>query len=160
MKKNLIFVMLLFIITGCSSQVSSNLKWFENLDEAIISGMKEENINKEDILGEIENNEEIFIFYKKKLEEGLGLGVASISKHKNKFAWYRSNQYVLVKNNNIENYTTKISFDIKTQSKKTFVVYVGSTKEQNVFIETLTKRKVSPQIDKNTGIYFYLEFKK
>ncbi|KWU57729.1 hypothetical protein AWW70_21380 [Bacillus mycoides] len=158
MKNILILLICLFIIGGCSYQ-NNELKWFDNLDAAITYGMKKESIQKEDILGKVEKNGEIFIVYKKKLKEGLGVGVSSISKENNKFSWYRSNPFVLVKNKHVETYPTKISFDIVTQSNKTFIVYVGVSNKEIIYIDTLTKKKVIPQTDKNTGIYFYIEFK-
>lgn len=159
MKRFLSLTMILIIVTGCSALANDDLKWFKTLDEAIEYGIKEEELKKQDVIGEVKENGETFIFYKKKLDEGLGIGVASISEQNGQFAWYRSSQDVLVKNDNTENYSSEISWDTKTQSEKSFTVYTGIKKEQNFSINT-PKGEVNPEIDKNTGIYFYIESRK
>ncbi|MDQ7862946.1 hypothetical protein RCO48_23695 [Peribacillus frigoritolerans] len=46
--------------------------------------------------------EKHLLFIKKQLEEGLGVGVSSISEQEGKFAWYDPDQDVLVKNDKVK----------------------------------------------------------
>lgn len=159
MKIILALLMAVFVIAGCSALANDevkDLKWFKSDQEAISYGIKEEEIKKEDVIGEIKEGGETFIFYKKKLEDGLGIGLSSISKKDSQYAWYSPDQDVLIKNNSIENYTSEISWVTKTQSGKKYIAYTGLSKDQNLSIET-HKGKVTPKTDKNSGIYFYIE---
>lgn len=159
MKVILTLVMSIFVLIGCSALAKSDdndLKWFKTEEEAISHGIKEEKIKKEDIIGEVNEDEEKFIFYKKQLKEGLGVGVSSISEKDGQFAWYDTDQDVLIKNEIIKKYFSQISWDTETQSGKNFTVYTGISKNQNPLIET-NKGEISPVVDKKTGIYFYIE---
>lgn len=160
MKLILTLLMILYIVTGCSGSTNDridSLKWFKTENIAIDYGMKEEKITKENVIGKIKKNGETFIFYKKNLPDGLGLGIASISEKNGQYAWYKVDQDILVKKNDNEAYSPEINWDTKTQSGKSFTVYTGITKDQNISIKT-PKGIVKPDIiDKNSGIYFYIE---
>ncbi|MDQ0882425.1 hypothetical protein [Peribacillus sp. V2I11] len=73
-------------------------------------------MTKDDIIGEVSENGETFVIYKKQLEEGLGVGVSSISQQKGKFAWYDPDQDALVKNDKVKKYSSQISWGTTTQS--------------------------------------------
>ncbi|MGE7183975.1 hypothetical protein ACQKKK_08180 [Peribacillus sp. NPDC006672] len=159
MKVVLPFALAMIALTGCSAianDEASELKWFKTIEETIDHGIKEEKIKKEDIIGEVSENGETFVIYKKQLEEGLGVGVSSISEQGGKFTWYDPDQDVLVKNDKVKKYSSQISWGTKTQSGKNFTIYTGLSKEQNPIVKTQTS-EVSPTIDTETGIYFYIE---
>jgi hypothetical protein len=149
----------MLMITGCSASANEEtkeLKWYKTKEETIEHGIKEEKIKNEDIIGEVTENGETFVIYKKDLENGLGVGVSSISEKDGKYAWYDADQDVVVKDENKDDYFSQISWGTKTESGKSFTVYTGVSEEESPIIETKTT-EVSPTIDKKTGIYFYIE---
>ncbi|MCK1999870.1 hypothetical protein MZM54_00550 [[Brevibacterium] frigoritolerans] len=159
MKIVLPFAIAALALTGCSAIAddgASELKWFKTKEETINYGIKEEKIKKEDIIGEVSENGETFVIYKKQLEEGLGVGVSSISQQEGKYAWYDPDQDVLVKNEKVNKYSSQISWGTSTQSGKDFTIYTGLSEDQSPIVDTQTS-EVSPTIDKETGIYFYIE---
>ncbi|MDF2036464.1 hypothetical protein P2R12_05580 [Cytobacillus oceanisediminis] len=159
MKVVLPFAIAMLALTGCSALASdgaSEMKWFETKEESIEYGLKEEKIKKEDIIGEVSENGETFIIYKKQLEEGLGVGVSSISEKDGQYAWYDPDQDVLVKNDEVKKYSSQISWGTETQSGKTFTIYTGVSDEGTPVVKTETG-EVSPTIENKTGIYFYIE---
>lgn len=159
MKVILPFAIALLALTGCSalaSDESTETKWFETKEETIDYGIKEEKIKKEDIIGEVSENGETFIIYKKQLEEGLGVGVSSISENEGQYAWYDPDQDVLVKNDEVKQYSSQISWGTETQSGKTFTIYTGVSEAEAPVVKTKTG-EVSPTIDNKTGIYFYIQ---
>nr|WP_263326957.1 hypothetical protein [Neobacillus sp. Marseille-Q6967] len=119
------------------------------MDKAIEYGLKEEDVTKQELIGKVEENGEIFIFYKKQLKDGVGLGVSTINEKNGKYAWFRTDQDILVN-------LSKISWETKTLSGKKFLIYTGITKNENITIET-RKGNVEPKIDKDNGIYYYVE---
>ncbi|MGJ7912594.1 hypothetical protein [Neobacillus sp. LXY-1] len=149
--KKFCILLIVLITTGCSVLVNENenVKWFKDVDKAINYGLKEENVHKKDVIGKVKDNGELFIFYKKQLKNGIGLGVSNISKRNGKYTWYRANPDVLVN-------VSKISWETKTLSNKKFVIFTGVTKDKNIAIET-KKGMVNPKIDSNNGIYYYVE---
>lgn len=158
MKKFFSLLLIIFLVQGCSALAKDDLTWFQTLNEAVDHGIKEEGLKEKDILGEVKEDGETFIFYKKYVEDGLGIGIASISEKNGQFAWYKSNPDTLVKNDAKEDYSSEINWDTKTQSEKSFTVYAGTINEQDITIET-AKGEVTPEIDKDTGIYYYIESK-
>ncbi|QGQ45443.1 hypothetical protein [Metabacillus sediminilitoris] len=159
MKVVLTFAIAMLALTGCSALANdeaSELKWFKTKEETIDHGIKEEKMKKEDIIGEVSENGETFVIYKKQLEEGLGVGVSSISEQDGKYAWYDPDQDVLVKNNKVKKYFSQINWGTTTQSGKSFTIYIGVSEDQSPIVKTSTS-EVSPAIDKKTGIYFYIE---
>lgn len=120
------FAIAMIALTGCSAIAdngTSELKWYKTKEETINHGIKEEKIKKEDIIGEVSENGETFVIYKKQFEEGLGVGVSSISEQEGKFAWYDPDQDVLVKNDKVKKYSSQISWGTTTQSGKDFTIY-------------------------------------
>ncbi|MBO1513642.1 hypothetical protein [Metabacillus bambusae] len=159
MKVVLTFAIAMLALTGCSALANdgaSELKWFKTKEETIDHGIKEEKMKKEDIIGEVSENGETFVIYKKQLEEGLGVGVSSISEQDGKYAWYDPDQDVLVKNDKVKKYSSQINWRTTTQSGKTFTIYTGVSEDQSPIVKTPTS-EVSPTIDKKNGIYFYIE---
>lgn len=159
MKVVLPFVIAMIALTGCSAIANDGfreLKWFKTKEETIDHGIKEEKMKKEDIIGEVSENGETFVIYKKQVEEGLGVGVSSISEKEGKFAWYDPDQDVLVKNDKVKKYSSQISWGTTTQSGKEFTIYTGLSEDQSPIVKT-TNSEVSPAIYKKTGIYFYIE---
>lgn len=159
MKVVLTFAIAMLTLTGCSALANdedNELKWFITKEESIEHGIKEEEVSQKDIIGEIKEDGETFIFYKRKVSDGIVVGLSSISKNDGKYAWYRSDADVLVKNNSHPEKVSNISWETQTQSGKKFRAYTGLTKEQNPTIET-EKGSTTPNIDHNSGIYFYIE---
>jgi hypothetical protein len=78
----------------------------------------------------------------------LGVGVSSISEQEGKFAWYDPDK--------VKKYSSQISWGTTTQSGKDFTIYTGLSEDQSPIVKTQTS-DVSPAIDKNSGIYFYIE---
>ncbi|MEY9868933.1 hypothetical protein ABIE66_004312 [Peribacillus sp. B2I2] len=153
------FAIAMIALTGCSAIAdngTSELKWYKTKEETINHGIKEEKMKKEDIIGEVSENGETFVIYKKQFEEGLGVGVSSISEQEGKFAWYDPDQDVLVKNDKVKKYSSQISWGTTTQSGKDFTIYTGLSEDQSPIVKTQTS-EVSPAIDKESGIYFYIE---
>ncbi|HZH62866.1 MAG TPA: hypothetical protein VEY70_25575 [Metabacillus sp.] len=159
MKVVLSFAIAMIALTGCSALANdgaSELKWFETKEEAIDYGIKEEEMKKEDIIGEVNENDETFVIYKKQLDEGLGVGVSSISVKNGQYAWYHSDQDVLVRNDKAKKYASQINWETTTQSGKDFTIYTGISEDESPIVKT-PNSEVSPTIDKKTGIYFYIE---
>jgi hypothetical protein len=159
MKVVLTFVIAMLALTGCSALANDEedgLKWFKTKEESIEHGIKEEEISQKDIIGEIKEDGETFIFYKKKVKDGVVVELSNINENNGKYAWYRADAGVLVKNNSHSEKASRISFETQTQSGKKFIAYTGYTKEQNPTIDT-EKGSVTPNIDNNSGIYFYIE---
>ncbi|MCM3674761.1 hypothetical protein M3699_12905 [Peribacillus simplex] len=159
MKVVLSFAIAMIALTGCSAIAddgAGELKWFKTKEETINHGIKEEKMTKDDIIGEVSENGETFVIYKKQLEEGLGVGVSSISQQKGKFAWYDPDQDALVKNDKVKKYSSQISWGTTTQSGKDFIIYTGLSEEQSPIVKTQTS-EVTPTFDTVTGIYFYIE---
>ena len=128
MKAVLPFAIAMNALTGCSAIVdngASELKWYKTKEETIDHVIKEEKMKKEDIIGEVSENGETFVIYKKQVDEGLGVGVSSISEKEGKFAWYDPDQDVHVKNDKVKKYSSQISWGTTTQSGKEFTIYTG-----------------------------------
>ncbi|WP_374717424.1 hypothetical protein [Neobacillus sp.] len=153
MKRLVVLLAVVLSIVGCTTFTHNDLQWFKSKQEAIDHGIKEEGIEKQDVFGEIEDSGETFIFYKKELEEGLSVGVSSISKKDSKYAWYDSDQDYYIENVN------GVSWETKTQSGKSFTIYAGLSNGKNRTINT-PNGPISPNIDKETGIYYYVELSK
>lgn len=147
--RNIYILLIVLLTTGCSALANGNLKWFNNVDKAIEYGLKEENINEQDLIDKVKENGELFIFYKKDLKDGPGLGVSTVSEKDGKYTWFRTDKDVLLN-------VSEISWETKTLSDKKFVIYTGTTKNENIEIET-RKGIVNPIIDKKNGIYYYVE---
>ncbi|WP_143863951.1 hypothetical protein [Brevibacillus sp. LEMMJ03] len=145
----------LLLVVGCSDKNDQELIWFDTPDDAIQYGVQQEGITVSDILAREERDGESLIIYKIKLSEGTGLGVASLARENGKYAWYRADQPVLVQYSSTEN-TPVIKIVISTFTKKSFTIYLGSTKDPNKTINT-DKGTVSPTINKNEGLLYYIE---
>ena len=149
MKKLFILLMVLLIVSGCSTAAMDNLQWFQTVDEAIEYGLQEENIKQQDLIGEITENGERFIFYKIKTEDGLGLGVANIIEKNGQFAWFRSDPHIIVNG-------SQVSWESEIPSKKRFIIYTGILENEDMSIET-EKGMVKPYIDSTNKIFYYVE---
>lgn len=162
MKKIAPFAIALLTITGCSAFASnkgSDLTWYNTKVEAINHGLKEEGIKKEDIIGDVTENEETFIIFKKKLDDGIGVGVSNIGEKDGEFTWYDADQDVLVKDEKVNKYASQISWESKAFSGRTVTIYTGMSSDQRPLIKT-SNGELSPTVDKNTGIYFHIESNK
>ncbi|MGM0885757.1 MAG: hypothetical protein ACQEW5_02160 [Bacillota bacterium] len=65
------FAIAMIALTGCSAIAdngTSELKWYKTKEETINHGIKEEKMKKEDIIGEVSENGETFVIYKKQLD--------------------------------------------------------------------------------------------
>lgn len=149
MKNLYILLIVLITVTGCSVAAKDNLQWFKTVDEAIEYGLKEEEITLQDLIGEINENGERFIFYKKDMRDGLGLGVANVIEKNGQFAWFKSDPNVLVN-------VSQISWETETPSKKKFIIHTGILEYEDMSIET-EKGMVKPYVDTNNKIYYYVE---
>jgi hypothetical protein len=159
MKVFLPFTIAMLALTGCSALANdevNELKWFKTKEETIDYGIKEEKMKREDILGEVTEDGETFVIYKKHLEEGLGVGVSNISEQKGQFAWYDPDQDVLVKKNKVDKYSSQISWETTTKTGKVFTIYTGITEDHSPIVQTKNS-EASPPFDSKTGIYFYIE---
>jgi hypothetical protein len=152
----LTLTLLLFMTTGCLQQV--DLQWFDTAEDAIKHGLREEGITHDDIIGKVKKGEELFIIYKINLPNGVGVGVSSLSQKNRKFAWYRSSNPVIVKQNNSEN-NPEVSWVFTTLSNKKFMIYTGITHEKNITINT-ESGKNTPIINPKHSIYYYVEHEK
>lgn len=149
--------MLLFplMITACSSADDPELRWFDRPEAAIQDGLALEGLTQSDVLDEIDTDGETLIVYKMTLPDGTGLGIASLAKADGQFAWYRTNNPVLVQNSNQEP-APVVKTDVTTRSNKTFPIYLGATRNPNQTINT-DKGVVTPMIDQESGLFYYLE---
>ncbi|GIN63986.1 hypothetical protein J27TS8_39790 [Robertmurraya siralis] len=136
-------------LVSCSAFGSSPLEFFTDKEEAIRQGIKAEGLKKEDILGEILENGEIFVFYKKNLEDGLGVGVSSIYKKNDKYSWYDSEQDVVIQGNN---HNFDVNWILNTKTGNQYKIYVGMADSKDI------PEGISPIIDQKTGIYYHVEF--
>jgi hypothetical protein len=142
---------LIVFITGCSSLAhQDDLKHFNSVKEAVNYGINKEKITEKDLIGEVEENGELLIIFKKKLPTGIGLGVANISVNSGKYTWYRGDQLVIASGN--------IITEIKTQAGNNFVLYLGKVEgmKKNI-IKTKEGINKYPIVDDDSGIYFYIE---
>ncbi|MCC0563624.1 hypothetical protein EDM54_18820 [Brevibacillus borstelensis] len=156
MRYLMLVLMIFVILSGCSLGSKDSLMWFSSPDAAIQNGIKLESINESDLLSTVETDGETLLIFKQNVPEGTIVGVASLSKKDGQFAWYRENDPVLVKRLN-ETASPAITCEINTQSKKTFYVYLGVTSTIENRISLKNGSKVQPSIDKNSGIYYYVE---
>lgn len=162
MKKILSFFMLALILVGCSAHAKNDdpkLKWYKSKEEAIAHGIKEEQINKEDIIGEARENGETFIIYKIESDKGLAVGVSYISKKDGQFTWYRPDQNIRIKTDSVENrekYSSQVSWESTSQSGKKFTIHIGINIDERPMI-IKGNSQVSPVTDKKTGIFYYIE---
>ncbi|PGA19481.1 hypothetical protein COL65_08310 [Priestia aryabhattai] len=159
MKRFLTILLLLLIITGCSNGNDNKLKWFTTQDKAINQGIKDGDLNtKENIVGEMKENGEIFVFYKLEEEnKDIVIGIANIAKQNGKYAWYRESANIGIKSGN--NPSTPVSWDTETQSGKKFTAYTGTAEDKNIPIET-EGGEVTPKINEKFGVYYYIEPRK
>jgi len=157
LKKIILPIAILFIIAGCTTKTSEEIKWYKNERKAIEEGLKDEGLKNKDILGKVKEKGEEFVFYKQDNEDGVAVSVASISREKNKYAFYNIDSYVQVKDNRNKNYSSEINWETHTQSDKKFIAYTGTIKgKENYSIKTQLGL-VTPYINKKTGIYYYVE---
>lgn len=148
-------LLLLMVITSCSTNDHAELRWFDTVDEAIRSGIEFEGLSKGDVLDKIDKDGETLIVYKITLPDGTGLAVASLAIADGKFAWYRANNPVVVLDANKEPVSV-VKTTITTESQKSFIVHLGATKNPNQTIIT-EKGVVSPTVDQNSGLFYYFE---
>lgn len=159
MKSILAVLLIIISISGCSSSDSNEMKRFKTEEEAINYGIKEEGIKKENIIGKAEQNHETFVFLKEEEKEGIDVSLANIIKKDKQYAWDRIGASSLIKHNN-GSPSPEVSWEFETQSKKKFTVYSGTTTNQKISIETKSGQTVEPKVDKDSGIYFYIESSK
>jgi len=157
LKRIILPIAILFIIAGCTTKTSEEIKWYKNEQKAIEEGLKDEGLKNKDILGKVKENGEEFIFYKQDNEDGVAVSVASIGRENDKYAFYNIDSYVQVKDNRNKNYSSEINWETHTQSDKNFIAYTGTIKgKKNYSIQTQLGL-VTPYINKDTGIYYYIE---
>lgn len=145
----LLLLFLTLILNGCNTTASraeeAKLKWFKTKNEAIQYGLKEEEIEENDIIDTLECNGELFVVYM----NGETVGLSNLAQKNGNFAWYRSDAQTQVKDD------LKISFITETLSKKKFHFYFGKVKASEITIET-NKGEVSPLVDNNKKLYYYI----
>lgn len=151
--RRLLTLIFILFISGCSTS-NDDLQQFDSFDKAVDFGMQDEDIDKEDVIGKIKLDNKTFFFYTMSVEEGLAVGVAVISKQNDKYEWYRSNPFVIVKNK--DNKSVDVSWDMKTKSGNSYIVYTGLVKDDSTIIKTI-HGNVTPEINSEKGIYYYVE---
>ncbi|MEJ8545510.1 hypothetical protein [Brevibacillus borstelensis] len=156
MRYLMLVLLIIVIFSGCSLGSEDSFMWFPSPEAAIQNGIKLEGINESDLLATVETDGETLLIFKQNVPEGTIVGVASLSKKDGEFAWYRENDPVLVKHLD-ETASPTITCEINTQSKKIFYVYLGVTSAIENRISLKNGTKVQPTIDKNSGIYYYVE---
>lgn len=140
--------LLILLLTSCN-QEKDKMKWFTTKEAAINYGLHEENLNKENIIGELKCNNEIFVVFNSGGKDNNLIGLSNLAKKDNEFLWYRSNPYTKVDRD------IKISFIAKTFSNKEFYFYTGKANGKTITIET-NEGTVKPFVDENTQIYYYI----
>ncbi|MRX57063.1 hypothetical protein GJU41_24315 [Bacillus idriensis] len=150
------FVLLFFLslLIGCSAN-EDHIKWFATKEEAIQHGLKEEGLSAGNLLGKIQSDGELFVFFKRKMKDGEAAGIVHLRESNGKYAWYKSNAEVQVKYKNRKK-APHVSFELKTYSDKAYKAYFGSADSADMAISTDYGPEVTPEIDKESQIYFYI----
>jgi hypothetical protein len=147
--QKLLLVLTLAFLSGCSVFANDN-NGFDTKQEAIEFGFKEEDIKKEDIIGEIEERNLSFIFYKLNVSEGIAVGVSLVKEKQGKYYWDSSEHDVTVKDKNGNKPGVKWATE-----DDSYAIYTGILKSDKK-IKT-NNGEVNPPFHKKTGIYYYVE---
>ncbi|MGG4490570.1 hypothetical protein [Metabacillus idriensis] len=150
--KILILLFLLSLLIGCSAD-EDHLKWFAAKEDAIINGLQEEDLSAGNLLGEIQSNGELFIFFKREMKDGEAAGVVHLRESNGKYAWYKTNAEVQVKYKNRKK-APHVSFELRTHSDKAYKAYFGSADSADMSIFTDYGPKVTPEFDQKSQLYF------
>ncbi|WP_026694982.1 hypothetical protein [Peribacillus kribbensis] len=155
MKRTLIFVFLAAAVLlvgwiGFSSK-SDSVQWFETEQQAINYGVKEEDIQSDDILGKPKVNGETFVIYKFRSDGDLGVGTANLVKKNHKYSWQPTKPKVIVKTKGGR--ATAASTTLESVSGKKFTFYAGIANESPNY-GNLT---FDPIVDSASHIYYFLE---
>ncbi|MEI5907074.1 hypothetical protein WAK64_08390 [Bacillus spongiae] len=132
-----------------------DLTWVNTKEKAIELGLKKEGIKKENIFGTVEESGEDFIFFSNGGESVVG--VFTIAERKGKYSPYIGSPKSVIKTANYQ--TSKTRWDIKTYSGKKFYIYSGVLDDNDLTIELSDGHEVTPYIDVNSNIYYFVELK-
>lgn len=150
--KCLVLFIFLSLLIGCSAN-EDHLKWFAAKEEAIKNGLKEEDLSAGNLLGEIQSNGELFVFFKREMNDGEAAGVVQLRESNGKYAWYKTSAEVQVKYKDRKK-APHVSFELRTHSDKAYKAYFGSADSADMAISTYYGPEVTPEIDKESQIYF------
>lgn len=139
------------MIAGCSQESNNSNKrgWYETKEEAIEHGLKDEEVNRDDILSIQEIKGESIVFY----EHNGGLGVASITKTEKGYSWFRNRPYT--------DYDSDApflvgGFEFETESGSVIPILAGKAFDRNIekmlLIENNTKKDLG--IHEKSRLFF------
>ncbi|WP_147802847.1 hypothetical protein [Alkalicoccus halolimnae] len=130
---------LLLFVVGCNQE--SAIEWKDSKEEAIESGLEQEETERESVLSIEEFEDETFVFY----ENMGGLGVAHIAKSEKGYGWNRSQPYNDFEVEGELAYSTS-EFDMKMETGLEISVLIGKTFDSSIqemkLLEDGTERKV------------------
>lgn len=162
MKKTSVFILGCFLVCssllGCSKTSESDVnekeaKWYSS-EEKAFNEAKKERADIQDIIGESKylENEKIVI-YTIKDKSNIGVGTATITQKDNKVSWETNNNPFIIQQ---PEGNTDASYEFKTTSGKKYELYAGTPTGPNMKIETKIDTDISPHIDKEHNIYYFL----
>ncbi|MDW7618054.1 hypothetical protein SC499_26235 [Peribacillus simplex] len=159
MKKLMIFLFLIILLTGCTSKTNEEIRWFKSQKEAIAYGLKYEEIKKNDILEVVDLKDENVVVFKFDDPYGKGICIAHLIHKDNQYQWYRDLQRVILKSEKPNVGNLNVTTDFKTINGKEYKLYLGVAENSNFTINTDTELNVKPKIDQDTGMYYIIEKK-
>lgn len=144
---------MLFLLMGCNSD---EMQWFETKEKAIEFGLIQELADEEAILSIEEVNGETIVIFKKTN----AIGVASITKSKKGFGWYRSSPYIDLSQISTEKSDSiyKTILDVKTKSDSYIYVVIGKVTDplvESVVIHGDGEDKIL-EITKNERYFYHI----
>ncbi|MGD6943945.1 hypothetical protein ACQCT6_18170 [Cytobacillus gottheilii] len=150
-----LILLIIVILSGCSASAQQNIKWFDSETDAIEYGIKQEGIEKEDIVEKITIKEDKFVVYKFNSPDGEGVAIANINNKDNQFAWDRTTPNLIVKS---EGGTLKSHTDVKGASGEKYIFYTGAfDNEEEKTIDTDKEKNISPKVINDSNLYYFLE---
>ncbi|MED4285231.1 hypothetical protein P4679_25250 [Priestia megaterium] len=162
MKKTGVLILGCFLVCssllGCSKTSESDVntkevKWYSS-EEKAFNEAKKERSDIQDIIGESKyyENEKVVI-YTINDKSNVGVGTATITQKNNKVSWEVNNNPAIIQQ---PKGNTDVSYEFKTTSGKKYELYAGTPTGSNMKIETKTDTEITPHIDKEHNIFYYL----
>lgn len=149
--RTLSLILVFYVLTaGCSNNDKDKIEWFKSKNQAIQQGLSNEDLKKDDILSVESIAGETFIF----INHLNTLRVATLSKNKQGFRWYRSTQDLGFVNK-VGDYSVS-SVIIETEDGKKFKLFAGRTFDKRIkemCVKGEGQEKIL-KVDQNSGLFY------